>query len=154
MNKKIIIIINIILIGLIFSGCDIFKAKNYNKKEQSLTIEDIELMYQKKGIDIVSIISYNSRDNINYALIETNKVTNNFIWYNLENGDSDILPTGDYQAELKKIQNQNNIIFNIINKNTNKPFILECKRNKEDINSRNDFIPLVNLKDYNTKNTI
>ncbi|MTI65874.1 MAG: hypothetical protein FH753_04650 [Firmicutes bacterium] len=111
-------------------------------------------MYQNKGIDIVSIISYNSRDNINYALIETNKVTNNFIWYNLDNGDSDILPTGEYKAELKKIQNQNNIIFNIINKNTNKPFILECKRNKENIDSRNDFIPIVNLKDYNIKNTM
>lgn len=65
-------------------------------------------------------------------------------WYNLVTGDKDVLPTFPYNAKLKEIRNENDIVFTtdgVIEPIGAKyfPKIVECCRFQEVLGSENDF---------------
>lgn len=159
MKQKKIICISVILFITILSGCNsitkqsgdntagvttnISDTKQTKDQEFKLKAQDIIDKYDGgKNGKLISTETYKE-----YLLVEytrDNRYTY-FDWYNLKTGDKDILPVWDTHSTLKKIANENNIIFYTDGKNITDsnykifPFIYECIRKKEIINYEDDF---------------
>lgn len=156
MNKFAIVIVFTILVATTSTGCNNYKMESSNNnintpinKTSKITLDDIKNNYNKddKG-NIVKVTSYKNYalDN-NYALVEYQKENRNYFdFYNLETGDIDLMPIWETQTKLKAIVDENHILFisdgyHIESRHSGFPYIIECSRAKEDIDSKDDFLP-------------
>lgn len=159
MKRKKIIFITVILFITILSGCKgITKQSGDNTVGVNTNISDNkqtkEQEFKLKAQNIID--KYNGGKNGKLISTETYKeyllveyTRDNgctyFDWYNLKTGDKDVLPVWNTHSTLKKIVNENNIVFYTDGKNISDseykafPFIYECIRKKEILNYEDDF---------------
>jgi hypothetical protein len=75
-----------------------------------LTLDDVKANYNgRENGQLINATTYKD----SFVLVEYKNDANiqSFDWYNLETGDRDTLPLGPYHAKLRKIENENLILF-------------------------------------------
>lgn len=125
------------------TNTNISNNKQTETQDFKLKAQDVISKYNRgESSKLVSTESYKD-----YLLVEyTNDAGYTYFdWYNLKTGDKDILPVWDSHSKLKKIVDENNIIFYTDGKNVSDsnykafPFIYECTRKKEIVDYEDDF---------------
>lgn len=159
-KKSIIIIISIfvilpilIVILLLPNRTQKITSDNKEAKENKISIEDVKKYYIDR--EIVNITTFS-----NYELVESKYKDGNecYEFWNLNDGDRDVLPVGPNHVKLYKIVNPDKIVFLADGRNTldgyiSFPFYIECMRNKEYPNEDGDFYR-IDIKRYADINEI
>lgn len=120
-----------------------------SSRHHKVTLEQINSTYQPG--EILDIKTYGD----NYVLIKSRQVpdpegkvgydpSDRYTFYNLKNGDADVLDRVPFIVEQQKIESPNHIIFfcngqNIIAPFHDFPFLLSFERKEENIDSDSDF---------------